>query len=117
MTVSAGSMIILLLVRLEKLNLSTQTQQLEALAYEQLSFPLLILTPDFQFTYGNKKAKEVCWWAENLAILKSSLLTEESQEALDRLLDALTHHQESTEILSLERRKRKRKRGEFIHFR
>lgn len=100
-TASAGSMIILLLIRLEKLNFSTQSQQIEALAYEKLSLPLLIFTPDFHFIYGNKKAQEECWWAESLAILKSSLSTEDSQDALSRLLEALASHKESTETLSL----------------
>jgi len=98
----AGSMILFLLVKLERLNLTTKKQQIQSAAYESLSSPLLVVTPDLRFVCGNKKAEEECWWAGSLLMLKNSVTSEESKAALNRLLDG-NSHKEETETLHLQR--------------
>ena len=55
MMMSAGSMVALLLIKFHQLKLTTQQRQVESKAYDTLPTPLLILTPDLHFCYGNKK--------------------------------------------------------------
>jgi len=101
MMISAGSMIILLLVKLQRLKLTTQRQQIESKAYETAPLSFLILTPDLHFCYGNKKAQE-CWWAESIPSLQKTLLSKESQVALERLVNCLYQKNERTETLHLQ---------------
>lgn len=97
---SAGSMVILLLIRLQKLKITTHRQSIESKAYEVAQAPLLILTPDLHFCYGNKKARQNCWWAENIPLLKKILIDNESRTALERLITNFEHQKSSIEILS-----------------
>lgn len=101
MIVSAGSMIILLLIKLQRLELTTRKQQIEAKAYEAVQNALVILTSDLHFCYGNKKAREGCWWAESISFLKKILSHSESKAALERLTESLYQKEERTEVLYL----------------
>ena len=105
MMVSAGSMIILLLIKLQRLNLSTQKNQIESKGYESASVPLLIVTGDLRFCYGNKKAQEECWWAENIPFLQKTLLSQKSRTALERLAKSLYKKEERMETLHLQGKK------------
>lgn len=98
---SSGSMVILLLIKLQRLKLTAQKQHVESKAYETISTSLLVLTPDLHFCCGNKKAREACWWAENIPFLKKILSSKESKASLERLVEALYQNEESTEILQL----------------
>ncbi len=95
----AGSMILFLLVQLERLNLTAKKQQIQSAAYENIATPLLILTPDLHFVCGNKQAEEECWWASSLIMLKNSVVSEEGKAALTRLLEGVT----GVEVLHLQR--------------
>lgn len=101
MIVCAGSMIILLLTKLQRLNLTTQKQQVESTAYELASLPLLIVTTDLSFCYGNKKAREDCWWAENIPFLQKHLTAQKSRDALERLINSLYKKEGRVETLHL----------------
>ncbi|OJW50580.1 MAG: hypothetical protein BGO67_05760 [Alphaproteobacteria bacterium 41-28] len=101
MMVSAGTMVILLLIKLQRLKFTTQKQQVEAKAYEAIQIPFLILTPDLHFCYGNKKAREGCWWAESIPFLKKILSSPESRAALERLVESFYQNEIKTETLYL----------------
>ncbi|MBI2707882.1 MAG: response regulator [Proteobacteria bacterium] len=103
----AGGMIFFLLIKLERLNFTTKKQQIQAAAYENVLVPLLVLTPDFHFSYGNKKAEEECWWASSLLMLKNAVVSDESKAALTRLLDSISHKGEEVETLHLHREDKK----------
>lgn len=98
---SAGGMVLLLLVKLERLTQKTKEQEVESAAYEKVLSPLLVLTPDLKFTHRNKKAREECWWAESLSLLKNLLSTPESKQALTHLVDGLYNNTVQTEKLHL----------------
>ncbi len=78
---------LLLLIHLQKLKSNTQRQYVESKGYEAVQTPLLVLTRDFQFCYGNKSAREDCWWAESIPFLKKILTNTECRAALDRLIN------------------------------
>lgn len=103
MMMSAGFMVILLLIKLQKLKFSTQRQYVESKAYEEAPTPLLILTSDLHFCYSNKRAQEDCWWAENIPFLKKILINKESTESLERLIQNLNHQKYGVETLLLPR--------------
>jgi len=96
---SAGSMVILLLINLQKLKSTTTRQAIEAKAYEVAQTPLLILAPDLHFYYGNKNAQQQCWWAESVHFLKKILINTESREALERLINNFEQQKPSVETL------------------
>lgn len=99
---SAGGMMLCLLLKLEHLNLTTKKQHIESLAYEKVLNPLLILTPDLQLTHGNKKAREECWWAGNISVLRNVLTLEESKVALERLIASFYRKTKAVETLYLQ---------------
>ncbi len=99
MIVSAGAIVFLLLIKLQQLNYTTQKQQVESRAYEAIHTPLLILTPDLHFCYGNKKARETCWWADSIPFLKKILSSPESRAALERLIESF--HQSEMKVETL----------------
>lgn len=99
--VSAGTMVILLLIKLQQLKFTTQKQQVESKAYEAIQTPFLILTPDLHFCYGNKKAREGCWWAESIPFLRKVLSFPESRAALERLIESFYQHEIKTETLHI----------------
>ncbi len=101
----AGSMVIFLLIKLQRLKYTAQKQQAESKAYEVIGKPLLILTEDLLFSYGNKKAREGCWWAENVSFLRKILSSQESRLALERLVENLDQKEEGIEVLHLHGRK------------
>lgn len=101
MTATAGGMVIVLLVKYQRLNLMTQQQQIESTAYDKNPTPLLILTPDLYFRYGNQKAREDCWWAESLPFLRKVMATQESRAILEVLAASLFHGEERIETLTL----------------
>lgn len=96
---SAGSMVMLLLLNLQKLKLSTQKQDIESKAYEAVQTPLLILTSDLQFCYGNTNAQQACWWAESVPFLQKILINAESREALNRLIQSFEQRKPGVETL------------------
>lgn len=98
---AAGAMVFLLLIKLQRLKIASQKQQVEANAYEVIQTPLLILTPELHFCYANKSAREECWWAENILFLKKVLSSPESQGRLERLIDSFHLKQEISEKLHL----------------
>ena len=102
MMVSAGSMVVLLLISLQKLKLKAHQQDVESKAYEAVQVPLLILTPGFQFYYRNKSAQQHCWWAESLSFLKKFLANAESRAALERLIHNFEQQKFGTELLSFQ---------------
>ncbi len=99
MTVSTGGMIALFFLNYEKPNFFSKTHPSPSFPYEENLHPLLHLSPDLYLTYGNQKALDDCWWAENTLILEESLACQESKEALARLFDAFAHRKEITETL------------------
>jgi two-component system cell cycle sensor histidine kinase/response regulator CckA len=103
--VTAGSMVVSLLIKLQRLKYTAQRQQTESKAYEAFNNPLLILTEDLLFSYGNKKAREDCWWAENISFLRKLLTSQDSRAALERLVDSLDQKEERMEVLHLHGRK------------
>lgn len=105
--VCSSALVILLLLKLQRLTSMTQRQQVESKAYENVLTPLLILTPDLHFCYGNKKAREECWWAESLPFFKRILMTPESSESLERLINNFQQHKEGMEILHIQGKKGK----------
>jgi PAS domain-containing protein len=104
---SAGSMIFFLLIRLAHLTLVATKQHLDSVAYEKTDTPLLILTPDLHLAHSNKKARENCWWASHLTVLRNVLMDGESQVALERLVEGLHKKQEAIETLYLRGKKGK----------
>jgi len=99
MMLSAGSMVILLLIKLQKLKFTSRAQHIEALAYETMQSPTLILGPDLHFCNKNKMARQNCWWAENILFMKKLLKDNESKEALERLIENLNHQRHGEETL------------------
>lgn len=83
----AGSLLTFFLVRLDRLTSANKKHQIQSIAYEKLSTPLLILTPERRLICGNQKAQEACWWAANLTLLKNALSSKESRDALERLVE------------------------------
>lgn len=69
--------------------------------YEKIQLPLLIVTHHLDISYKNKKACEICWWAENIPSLKQFLTSPESMEAFNRLMENLYKKEEIIEVLSL----------------
>jgi len=102
MTGSAASLVVFLMIKLQRLNALTQKIQIEAKAYEIVTKPLLILTPDLQFIYGNQKAQEKCPWASNFLLLKQALASPASKESLIKLVNALNKNEELTETLQIQ---------------
>ena len=100
MMLSAGSLVILLLIKFQRLKLTTQKQQAESKAYDAIPLPLLFLTPDLHFYGGNKKARENCWWGESIPFLKKNLATPESREALERLIDSFSLNESCIDFLT-----------------
>ncbi|HUX79230.1 MAG TPA: ATP-binding protein, partial [Alphaproteobacteria bacterium] len=101
MVISAATIVILLLVKIQKLKFTTQKQRIESKAYEVIQTPLLILTPDLHFCYGNKKAREVCWWAESIPLLKKILSSPESRIALENLIESFYQSEKNAVTLYL----------------
>lgn len=99
---SAGSMVLLLLLKFQKLKFSSQRQYIESKAYEAVQTPLLILTPDLQFCYGNTSARENCWWAESIPFLKKILMNPESKDGLNRLLHNFEQQRPGEETVSFQ---------------
>src|SRR3990167_2486406 len=81
-TISAGSLVTLLLIKLQRLTVSTQMSQIEAQAYDVVTTPLLIFTPDHLLLHGNQSARENCPWANNFPLLEQSLVSPDTKEAL-----------------------------------
>lgn len=101
MIVSAGSMVLVLFIQLQRLKFTTQKQQIESKAYDAVQSPLLILTLDLYFCCANKRAREECWWAESILFLKKILLSSESKIALECLIESLYQQEKCVKTLSL----------------
>ncbi len=99
--VSAGTMVSLLLIKFQRLKFTAQKQKIEAKAYELIQSPLLILKPDLHFCYGNRKARDECWWAENIPFLEKNIALPKNRAALERLVESFYQKEEKTEILHL----------------
>jgi two-component system cell cycle sensor histidine kinase/response regulator CckA len=99
MVVSTGLIVIFLFIKLHQLQFTNQQQQIESRAYEAVQTSLLILTSDLQFGYGNKKAREECWWADSLPLLRKILFSKECGDALERLIESLYEQEERVELL------------------
>lgn len=98
-TGGAGGILMLLFLKLEHMNAATKRQQIQSIAYEKLLIPLLILTSERRLIYGNQTAQEKCWWGTNLTFLKSTLFSDESREALERLVESQIQGVETSETL------------------
>ena len=96
---STGSMMLFLLLKLQKIKLGTQKKYIESKAYEEVHLPLLIITSDLEVCYGNKYAQEKCWWAESIPFLRTVLINQESKTALDRLIENIQQQKEGVETL------------------
>ncbi len=108
-TLSSGSLVILLLVKLHRLGSATKNIRLQAQAYDIVEKPLVILTPDLQFQFANKKAREECVWAKNFTHFKKSMITAHSKDALNRLIEDLYLKKGRKETLHI-----KTKKGEEV---
>jgi two-component system cell cycle sensor histidine kinase/response regulator CckA len=106
MVIAAGSMVSLLLFKLQHLKNIAQQQQIESDGYKVMQTALLIVTPGLQFCYGNKKAQETCWWADNFPLFRNMLFSKESKDALERLIESLYGQEEGVEILHLKSERR-----------
>ncbi len=106
MVIAAGSMVSLLLFKLQHLKYIAQQQQIESDGYKAMQTSLLIVNPDLQFCHGNKKAHETCWWAGNFPLLRTMLPSKESKKALERLIESLYGQEERVEILHLQSEKK-----------
>lgn len=98
MLCGAGSMIVFLLMALEKLKTTTTTQQFSVTAYEKAPLALVMVTPDLQFFCKNQQARETCWWLGNLP---AALRDKGSQTALERLFKSVQQKTSATVSLSL----------------
>lgn len=96
---SAGFMVLLLLIKLQKLKFATRKQFIESKAYEEVLTPLMVLTPDLQFCYRNAVARQNCWWGESIPLLKRILNNKESSAALERLMDNVAQQKCGVETL------------------
>lgn len=96
---SAGSVILFLLFKLQKIKLRTQKKYIESKAYEEAPLPLLILSADLEFCYRNKEAQQKCWWAESIPLLRKVLSFPKSKAALDRLMGYIQEQKEGKETL------------------
>ncbi len=101
----AAIMVMVLLIKLHQLKCSAQKHQVTSQAFEAIQMPLLILTPDLHFYYGNKKAREECWWAESIPFLKSALSSSESREAFNCLVESFYQRETKRETLHLNGKK------------
>src|SRR3989338_7782747 len=98
---SSSLMIGALLLQLRIFKATTQMDRVKAKAYDEISSPLLILSPELHFSFGNKKAQEGCWWAESIPYLKKVIADPEQKPTLDRLIEAFQQKKECKETLIL----------------
>ncbi len=99
--VASSVIVLLLLLKLHNLKRQNTKYEIEATAYENLPLSLLILNPDFHFSYGNKRSRGECWWAESIPFLRKVAANEESCQALESLLKGFHLREVRSETLYL----------------
>jgi two-component system cell cycle sensor histidine kinase/response regulator CckA len=99
---TTSAMTFVLLFKLQQLRAKTRIDHVKSKGYDVSPSPLLILTPELHFGFGNKRATEACWWAESIPYLKKVLAQPEQMPALDRLIKGLQKKEERQEILHLQ---------------
>lgn len=99
----AGSIVLFILLKLQKIKRVGQKKIVESKAYEKIQLPLLIISSNLEFCYQNKEAQEKCWWAADVAFLKTVLINQQSKIALERLLENVQQQKEGQETLYFQR--------------
>ncbi|MBX9785894.1 MAG: response regulator [Alphaproteobacteria bacterium] len=100
--ISTCAMVVVLLFKLQQLKVNSRIDHIKSKGYDTIDSPLLILTPELHFGFGNKRAAEACWWAESIPYLKKVLSQSAQMPILDRLIEGLQKKEERQEILHLQ---------------